>query len=126
MIIGIGIDLVEIDRVQKLLERHPARAAERLFTPGERAYCGKSGKPAQSFAARFAAKEALFKALGTGWSAGAAWHEVEVLADDVGAPRLTLHGATLRLAEGLGMRRAHVSLTHTGALAGAFVVLEGD
>ena len=99
MIIGIGTDLVEVDRVRQLLERHPERAAQKLFTTAEREHCAGAGNPAESFAARFAAKEAVFKALGTGWTGGAAWQEVEVLADPAGAPRLTLHGETLRIAE---------------------------
>lgn len=125
MIIGIGIDFVEVDRVEELLRRHPDRAPGRLFTPVEVAYCQGSRRPAESFAARFAAKEALFKALGTGWTAGAAWREVEVFVDPRGAPNLRLHGETERLGAARGLRRAHLTLTHTEGLAGAFVVLEG-
>lgn len=125
MIIGIGIDLVEVQRVDRLLRRHPRRARERLFTRGEVDHCTDARLPAESYAARFAAKEALFKALGTGWAGGAAWHEVEVLADAAGAPWLRLHGRTRRVADERGVRQMHVSLTHTRELAGAYVVLEG-
>lgn len=126
MIIGIGIDLVEVERVDRLLRRHPRRARERLFTAREIEHCSRSRNAAESYAARFAAKEALFKALGTGWTGGAAWREVEVLPDAVGAPRLRLLGETDRLAGARGVRRTHVSLTHTRDLAGAYVVLEGE
>ena len=126
MIIGIGIDLVEVARVDRLLGRHPRRALERLFTAREVEHCRGSHHPAESYAARFAAKEALFKALGTGWTAGAAWREVEIVSDAAGAPRLHLHGETDRLAGARGVQRTHVSLTHTRDLAGAYVVLEGE
>jgi holo-[acyl-carrier protein] synthase len=125
MIIGIGMDLVEVQRVDRLLRRHPARARDRLFTAAEVAHCGGARSPAESFAARFAAKEALFKALGTGWSGGASWREAEVVTDPEGAPRLRMHGRTRRLAEDRGVVHVHVSLTHTRELAGAYVVLEG-
>ena len=126
MIIGIGIDLVEVHRVEQLLTRHPERAADRLFTQGETAHCQGAGNAAQSFAARFAAKEALFKALGTGWSGGASWREVEVCTDGRGAPSLQLHGETARLAAERGVGRVHLSLTHTATAAAAVVVLEGE
>lgn len=126
MIIGIGMDLVEIDRIAATLQRHGERALQRLFTTREASYCQGSRSPVESFGARFAAKEALFKALGTGWTGGVAWHEVEVLPDAAGAPRLHLHGRTLEVATGLGVRRSFVSLTHTSTVAGAYVVLEGD
>jgi holo-[acyl-carrier protein] synthase len=126
MIIGIGMDLVEVGRVERLLERHPERGAKRLFSSSEREYCLGCGRPAESFAARFAAKEAFFKALGTGWSGGAAWTEVEVLSSPSGAPLLRIGGVSRRLAVERGVERAHLSLTHTEGLAGACVVLEGS
>lgn len=126
MIIGIGIDLVEVERVDRLLLRHPRRARERLFTANEVDYCRGSRHPGESFAARFAAKEALFKALGTGWTGGAAWRDVEIVSNAAGAPRLRLHGGTSRIADARGVRRVHVALTHTRDLAGAYVVLEGE
>jgi holo-[acyl-carrier protein] synthase len=126
MIIGIGMDLVEVERVGRLLSRHPLRAQARLFTSGEVDHCMTSRNSAESFAARFAAKEAVFKALGTGWASGAAWREVEIVSDEVGAPHLRLHGETDRMASARGVRRLHVTLTHTRELAGAYVVLEGD
>jgi holo-[acyl-carrier protein] synthase len=125
MIIGIGTDLVEVERIEAMLRRHPERAARRLFSPAERSYCQASGHAAQSYAARFAAKEAFFKALGTGLALGARWTEVEVLRNPEGAPRLRVSGVALELAERRGVRRAHVSLTHTRGIAAAYVVLEG-
>jgi holo-[acyl-carrier protein] synthase len=125
MIIGIGMDLVEVRRVERLLERHPDRALRRLFTASEVDYCNGKGLPAQSFAARFAAKEALFKALGTGLSGGMAWHEVEVVSDPAGAPGIVLHGRAAAVANELRVKRIHLALTHTTEVAGASVILEG-
>lgn len=125
MILGIGIDLVEIARVERLLERHGARAQQRLFTPGEIEYCSGAGRPGESFAARFAAKEAFFKAVRTGWGQGVEWTDVEVVSAPSGAPELRLHGGARRRAHELGARRMHLSLTHSGTAAGAFLILEG-
>lgn len=124
MILGIGTDLVEVARVASMMERHGGRALDRIFTPAEAAHCRAAGRPAESFAARFAAKEAFFKALGTGWSEGMGWTDVEVVSLESGAPTLRLHGAARERAEAMGATRAHVSLTHTAEVAGAFVVLE--
>ena len=126
MIIGIGIDLVEVGRVKKLLARHPRRAVQRLFTEREAQHCAGTRRPDESFAARFAAKEALLKALGTGLADGATWCDVEVITLPGGAPRLHLRGATRQLADARGVVRAHVTLTHTREIAGAYVVLEGE
>ena len=126
MIVGVGMDLVQIVRVDALLERKGERALARLFTPAEAARCRAGRSPRESFAARFAAKEAFFKALGTGWGRGGAWTEVEVVSAPSGAPSLRLHGAAAALAEAAGVRRVHLSLTHTDELAAAYVVLEGD
>ncbi len=119
------MDLVETARMARLLERYPARCHGRLFTVGEVDYCGASRSPVESFAARFAAKEALMKALGTGLRGGARWQDVEVVSDEAGAPHLRLHGFLAEFAERRGVLRAHLTLTHTRDLAGAYVVLEG-
>jgi holo-[acyl-carrier protein] synthase len=126
LIIGIGVDLIEVDRVAQLLTRHPERGKDRLYTESEIAYCGCSRRPAESFAARFAAKEAFFKAIGTGWGTGGEWREVEVRTGELGAPSLELHGKAAQIAADRGVQRVHLTLTHTGGMACAFVVLEGD
>lgn len=125
MILGIGFDLVDISRIERLLERHPGRARARLFCGGEIEYCEGVSTPARSYAARFAAKEAFLKAVRTGWGRGIDWCDVEVESAAGGAPRLRLHGAARERAEALGVKNAHLSLTHTDTVAGAFLVLEG-
>jgi holo-[acyl-carrier protein] synthase len=125
VIVSVGIDIIEVARVRAVLERTP-RFVERVFTHDERAYCDARGAnvSAQHYAARFAAKEAAFKALGTGWSGGLAWHDAEVVSQDSGAPALVLHGYALELFRHLGATRAHLSLTHTNEHAVAQVILE--
>ena len=128
MILGVGVDVCEIGRIGRALAgRAGARFRARTFTPGEGAYCeARRRTSAQSYAATFAAKEAVLKALGTGWANGLGWHDVEVVRDDRGAPTLVLHGAALALARRHGMRHAHLTLSHGGGLAMAVVVLEGQ
>ncbi len=122
--LSVGIDLVEIARINRVLQRHGERFLRRVFTPGEIGYC--AGRAAQ-VAARWAAKEAAAKALGRGLAAlaggGLNWHDIEVVTEPGGAPRLLLHGEALALAEALGAREWAVSLSHTGETAMAFVVL---
>ncbi|MDB4948069.1 MAG: holo-acyl-carrier-protein synthase [Gemmatimonadetes bacterium] len=125
MIVGIGVDLASVARVDGLLARRGDQALARLFTPAEARRCREGRHPPESFAARFAAKEAFFKALGTGWGRGGAWTDVEVVSADSGAPSIRLSGGAAALAEQRGVRSIHVSLTHTGDTAAAFVVLEG-
>lgn len=125
MIVGVGIDQVEVERMDGVLRRHPERAARRLFTAGERDLCGARSHPAECYAARFAAKEALFKALGTGWTRGLRWRDIEVVTDGEGCPELRLRGRAAELMEERGASRVHVSFSHDGGLAVAMVVLEG-
>lgn len=125
MIVGVGVDQVEVARMEGLLTRRPDRARERLFTEGERGRCDERDPPWECYAARFAAKEAFLKALGTGLGAGTAWREVEVVTDADGRPRLEPSGTARRRMEEAGGRRAHLSLTHEAGVATAFVVLEG-
>jgi len=126
MIVGVGVDVCEIARVERALAgRNGAHFRARVFTAGETAYCERRGRTAaQSYAATFAAKEAALKAFGTGWSEGLAWRHVEVVHDAGGAPGLALHGPARTLARRRGVVRTHLTLSHAGALAVALVVLE--
>lgn len=122
---GIGIDLVEVPRVRSLLERHGERFKERTFTAGEIAYCDGCAEPAMHYAARFAAKEAAAKALGTGlWAQGVDWKDLEVTRAKDGRPGLLLHAAAAAHAAQLGVTGTHLSLSHTRDLAIAQVILE--
>lgn len=125
MIVGTGIDICEIGRMESLLARRGEKARERLFTKEETAYCARKARPAQSFAARFAAKEAVMKLLGTGWSAGVRWRDIEVVRGKGGPPSIRLHGEAARRAERMGIRRVHLSITHSGDTAMAQVIGEG-
>ena len=121
MIIGIGVDVVDTERFRNVLERTPA-LRRRLFTPAEQLRDGEP-RPVSSLAARFAAKEALIKAFGS--SAGLSWQELEVVADDQRNPSLTLHEGARRVAADRGVTNVHLSLSHDGGIATAFVVIEG-
>jgi holo-[acyl-carrier protein] synthase len=125
VIVGLGVDLVEIERVRRLIDSRGDRAMARLFTEGERAYAGYRVDPARHFAARIAAKEAAFKALaGNDLARGIGWREIEVFARPDGGPLLRLHGRAERRAAELGVTRILVSISHTDAMAVAVVVLE--
>ncbi len=128
MICGIGMDLADIDRIARLLGRHPERARRRLFTEGERAYCDRRGLPARHFAARFAAKEAAFKALaGSEEARHIHWLEIEVANSPLdGRPMLQFHGAAAKRAAELGVSSIHITLTHSDHVAAAVVVLESS
>ena len=124
MIISIGVDIIEVDRVRETLARTP-RFAERVFTEAERDYCESRGAAAaQHYAARFAAKEAALKALQTGWSGGISWQDVEVSTKVSGAPMILFHGRARELYEETGATAAHLSIAHTTEHAIAEVVLE--
>ncbi len=125
MILGIGIDQVETGRIERLLAERPGRAAERLFTPSERAVCESRQRSAECFAARFAAKEAFVKALGTGLREGVRWTDIEVRTHGNGRPEILVSGPAGRLFRERGGRRIHLSFTHEGGQAVALVVLEG-
>jgi holo-[acyl-carrier protein] synthase len=125
MILGSGVDLVEVGRIQHSVERYGARFLNRIFTPAEQEYCLRKRAAAESFAARFAAKEAAAKALGTGMSRGVHWLEIEVVREPSGKPGVVFHENAARIAADLGVERAALSLTHTAALAMASVLLEG-
>jgi holo-[acyl-carrier protein] synthase len=124
VIVSIGIDIIEVARIREVLLRTP-RFAERVFTAGERSYCDSRGAvAAQHYAARFAAKEAAFKALQTGWRGGISWQDVEVAARESGAPFLIFSGQVLEIFNKFGATATHLSLSHTTQHAIAQVVLE--
>ena len=124
MVLGTGLDLVSIIRFKLFTDRRGKRGLHRLFTAGELEYCLTHADPTRSLAARFAAKEAFFKAVGTGMGQGGGWRDVEVVRLASGRPRLMLHGRAASTAHDLQVRTIHISLTHTAETAGAFVVLE--
>jgi holo-[acyl-carrier protein] synthase len=124
-VIGLGIDLVEVSRIRALLLKSGDRFKDRVFTPSEVAYCDSCADGAMNYAARFAAKEAVAKALGTGFSNGVSWRDIEVLRSDVGMPSVRLHGGAIPVAEELGVAKILVTLTHTATAAAASAVLLG-
>jgi holo-[acyl-carrier protein] synthase len=124
MLVGTGIDVVEIERIAHSIERYGARFLERIFTADEIAYCQRRKNCAESFAARFAAKEAGAKALGTGIQHGVTWTELEVRRAPGQRPALHFSGRALEIAERLGVKRVSLSLTHGKSVAIATVMLE--
>lgn len=125
MIVGSGIDVVEIARIQHSIDRYGKRFLDRVYLAAEQAYCLRKRNSAESFAARFAAKESAAKALGTGISHGVNWLEIEVVREPSGRPSLRFHGRAAEIAQHLGVVQSTLSLTHTAEIAMASVVLEG-
>lgn len=124
MIVSIGIDIIEVYRIRETVSRTP-RFVTRVFTTGERAYCeSKGAAAAQSYAARFAAKEAFLKALKTGWRGKITWHDMEVVSGENGVPSLQVTGEAQVILANLGANRIHLSLSHTTEHAVAQVILE--
>ena len=121
-VLGLGIDLAEVSRIRALLEKSGDRFKHRVFTEGEINYCDGKADPALHFAARFAAKEAASKALGTGFSEGIGWQDIETTNSGNGAPSIVLHGAAAKRAETMGVAAMMVTLTHTAGMAAASVV----
>jgi len=126
MILGIGVDIAETLRIERSLERHGERFSQRVFTPAEIAYCEKFKNRAERYAARFAAKEAAFKALGTGWRDGIRWLDVEVVHLPSGKPELVLSGKALEIARQMRVTRMAVSISHSDRYVVAEVIFEGD
>lgn len=124
-IVGVGIDATDIDRISETIARYGDRFLSRIFTAGEIAYCQRHRDPAPSFAARFAAKEAGMKALGTGLARGVSWRDLEVVRAG-GPPQLRLHGGAARQLERLGGKSTLLTLTHSRSLAIAHVLLLGE
>ena len=125
VITGSGIDVIEIGRIQRAVDRYGGRFLDRVYLAAEKAYCLRKRNSAESFAARFAAKEAAAKALGTGISFGVNWLEFEVIREPSGRPSLKFHGRAAEIAARMGFSTVALSLTHTAELASASVVLEG-
>jgi holo-[acyl-carrier protein] synthase len=127
VIVGVGFDLVDVARIAALLRDRGERAEARLFTAGELAYAKARAEPARHLAARFAAKEAAYKALaGSEAARGIGWRALEVASEWDGRPRLVLHGRAAERAAALGVVRSHLTLTHADHVAGAVVVLEAE
>ena len=124
MIVGIGIDVAEVKRIRAVIESHGERFLRRVFTPDEVAYCEQFKNKYERYAARFAAKEAGMKALGTGWSRGVRWVDVEVVRQRGGRPTLELKGEARKIADGLGVKHVALSITHTVEQAIAQVIFE--
>jgi holo-[acyl-carrier protein] synthase len=125
-IVGIGLDLVNIARVEAIARRWQNRFLQRVYTEDERRASFGRAWPYASLAGRFAAKEAMLKALGTGWSAGVSWQDIQVLNEDGGRPVATVRGRTGVLAQQAGVTRIHVSLSHDGDYAIAEVILTNE
>ncbi|MBS1830106.1 MAG: holo-[acyl-carrier-protein] synthase [Acidobacteria bacterium] len=124
MILGTGIDLAEVGRIRDAVERYGEKFIQRIYTPVEIAYVERKANKFERFAARFAAKEAGMKAIGTGWRKGVRWQDFEVVNLPGGRPTLRLHGVAAEVAAGMGVKRIHLSLTHTAEQGMAFVILE--
>ena len=124
MILGIGTDLAEVGRIRDSIERFGPRFLNRIYTEAERAYALSKANSAERFAARFAAKEAGMKAIGTGWNFGVTWKDFEVVNEPSGRPTLRLSGVAQSVAQRLGVQRVSISLTHSQHTAFAVVILE--
>ena len=124
MIIGIGTDLIRVSRIRKLAERFPERIGGKVFTVAELRYCRRKSDPAPSLAGRFAAKEALMKALGTGWRSGVRFIDIEIIRAASGQPSIRLSGKAAQIADDQGITKLHLSISHDGDLAQATVIAE--
>ena len=124
MIVGTGIDIAEVPRVAEAIERYGQRFLQRIFTEGEIRYCESKANRVERYAARFAAKEAGMKALGTGWNHGVRWRDIEVTRQAGGRPTLEFHGKAGEFASNMGVTNIALSLTHTAEEAMAQVILE--
>ncbi len=126
MIVGTGIDIAEVDRIANSIERFGRRFLERVFTADEIRYCESKANKAERYAARFAAKEAAMKAIGTGWNRGVTWRDVEVRRAPGSRPTIEFHNKAGEFFRQLGAVRAHLSITHTKDSAMAQVILEAE
>ena len=126
MIVGIGSDLAQVERIRNSIAQYGERFLHRVYTDRERAYASSKTNSAERYAARFAAKEAGMKAIGTGWRRGVTWKDFEVVNEKSGQPTLRLSGVALDLSAMLGVERISISLTHTSETAFAVVILENS
>jgi holo-[acyl-carrier protein] synthase len=124
LIIGMGVDIAEVDRIQAAIKRHGEAFLRRVFTAKEREYCERYKKKYERYAGRFAAKEAAMKALGTGWRRGVRWADLEVVREKSGRPTLALSGEAGKIAQQLGVKHIALSITHTESQALAQVIFE--
>ncbi len=124
MILGVGVDIVRVERIQKAFERFGERFLKRIYTEKEQAYCSKKKHAFESYAARFAVKEAAFKALGKGWSVCGGFKSAEIGNEKSGRPYIIFHGRAKRFAENAGVKNSHISITHDAGLAVVVVILE--
>ncbi len=124
-VIGIGTDIVECERIASMIEKHGDLFLNRVFTPEEIRYCSQGKASVQHFAGRWAAKEAILKALGTGWARGIRWTDIEVINDGGGKPSVRLHQIALSTARGLGVTTVMISISHTRGHAIAFATALG-
>jgi holo-[acyl-carrier protein] synthase len=124
MIVGLGLDIAEIDRIEAAILRHGAPFLERLYTPSEVAYCESYKNRFERYAGRFAAKEAAMKALGTGWRHGVRWRDIEVTREPGGKPTLRLEGVARGFADRLAVKNISITITHSGNFALAQVIFE--
>ena len=125
-IIGHGIDAVDVARIAAMIEKHGDRFIDRCFTRGEQDYAESSKRKTEHYAARFAAKEAILKCIGTGWSQGVAWTDAEVIREPSGKPTVALHGIAAEIAKTQGITRWTISLTHTSKMAFASAIAESE
>jgi holo-[acyl-carrier protein] synthase len=125
MILGTGVDLAEVDRIRHSVENYGERFLQRVYTAREIAYVQRKANKYERYAARFVAKEAGMKAIGTGWRGGVRWQDFEVVNLPSGRPTLLLHGVAAEVANRMGVKNVQLSLTHTAAMAMAHVILEG-
>ncbi len=125
MIVGMGIDVAEVKRIRAVIEAQKERFLRRVYTPDEIAYCEQFKNKFERYAGRFAAKEAAMKALGTGWSSGVRWIDVEVMRQRGGRPTISLKGEARKIADALGVKNIALSITHSAEQAIAQVIFEG-
>jgi len=124
VIVGLGVDIAEVDRVKAVIEGQGERFLKRVYTDAERAYCEQFRNKYERYAGRFAVKEAAMKALGTGWSRGVRWADIEVARERGGRPTLALAGEAKKIAERMGVKHIAISITHTATQAFAQVIFE--